>query len=90
MVFAPSQSMIVYPSDSLAQETNVTKIQPLMKKIPQLKIELDQPRSFRSDRYAFSNLVSYFQGAGSKIVSKSCQVAIGDEVDAWPVIRKNR
>lgn len=76
MVFAPSQSMIVYPSDSLAQETNVTKIQPLMKKIPQLKIELDQPRSFRSDRYAFSNLVSYFQGAGSKIVSKSCQVAI--------------
>ena len=90
MVFAPCQSMIVYPSDNLASETNVTKIQPLMKHITQLKIELEQPRSFRSDRYAFSNLISYFQGAGSKIVSKSCQIVIGDEVDQWPKIRKNR
>ena len=90
MVFAPCQSMIVYPSDSLASETNVTKIQPLMKHITQLKVELEQPRSFRSDRYAFSNLISYFQGAGSKIVSKSCQIVIGDEVDQWPKIRKNR
>lgn len=72
----------------LAAESNMTKIQPLMKRIPQLKAELSKPKSFRSDRYAFSNLVSYFQGAGSKIVSKSCQIAIGDEVDAWPVIGK--
>jgi phage terminase large subunit GpA-like protein len=88
MVFAPCQSMIVYPSDNLAAESNMTKIQPLMRRIPQLKAELDKPKSFRSDRYAFSNLISYFQGAGSKIVSKSCQVAIADEVDAWPVIGK--
>ena len=88
MVFAPCQSMIVYPSDNLAAESNLTKIQPLMRRIPQLKAELDKPKSFRSDRYAFSNLISYFQGAGSKIVSKSCQVAIADEVDAWPVIGK--
>ena len=59
-----------------------------MKHIPQLKAELEKPRSFRSDRYAFSNLISYFQGAGSKIVSKSCKIAIGDEVDVWPVIGK--
>ena len=90
MIFAPCQSMIVYPSDNLASETNVTKIQPLMKHIPQLKLELERPRSFRSDRYSFSNLISYFQGAGSKIVSKSCQIVIGDEVDQWPKIRKNR
>lgn len=88
MVFAPSQSMIVYPSDNLAAESNTTKIQPLMKHIPQLKSELEQPRSFRSDRYAFSNLISYFQGAGSKIVSKSCQIVIGDEIDQYPVIGK--
>ena len=88
MIFAPCQSLICYPSDNLASETNVTKIQPLMKHIPQLKVELEQPRSFRSDRYAFSNLISYFQGAGSKIVSKSCQIVIGDEVDQWPKIRK--
>lgn len=88
MIFAPCQSLIVYPSDNLASESNLTKIQPLMKRIPQLKTELDKPKSFRSDRYAFSNLVSYFQGAGSKIVSKSCQIVIGDEVDAYPVIGK--
>ena len=88
MVFAPCQGMIVYPSDSLASETNLQKINPLMKHIPQLKSELDKPRSYRSDRYAFSNSTIYFQGAGSKIVSKSCKVAIGDEIDTWPVIGK--
>lgn len=88
MVFAPCQGMIVYPSDSLAAETNLQKINPLMKHIPQLKAELDKPRSYRSDRYAFSNSTVYFQGAGSKIVSKSCKVAIGDEIDTWPTIGK--
>lgn len=84
MVFNPSQSLICYPSDSLAAESNSTKIKPLMKHIPQLKAELSKPRSFRSDRYAFSNLVSYFQGAGVKIVSKSCKIVIADELDQWP------
>lgn len=88
MIFAPCQSLIVYPSDNLASESNLAKIQPLMKHIPQLKAELEKPRAFRSDRYAFSNLISYFQGAGSKIVSKSCKIVIGDEVDQWPVIGK--
>lgn len=88
MIFAPSQQMIVYPSDSLAAQTNQTKILPLMRHIPQLKAQLDKKRSYRSDRYAFSNSISYFQGAGSKILSKSVQCAVGDEVDAWPVIGK--
>ena len=86
MVYSPCQSMIVYPSDDLAETTNKTKLFPLMKHIPALKEELDKPRSFRSDCYRFSNLVSYFQGAGSKIVSKSCKIVVGDEVDAWPPI----
>jgi hypothetical protein len=30
--------------------------------------------------------MSYFQGAGSKIVSKSCKIVVGDEVDAWPTL----
>jgi len=76
MLFDPCQSLIVYPSDGLAAEMNQTKIKPLMKHIPQLKDELERPRSFRADRYAFSNLASYFQGAGSKIVSKSCKIVI--------------
>lgn len=63
MIFAPCQQLIVYPSDNLAAEMNQGKILPLMKHIPQLKLQLEKPRSFRSDRYAFSNCTSYFQGA---------------------------
>lgn len=88
MIFAPSQQLIVYPNDNLASQTNLTKIQPLMRHIKVLKDQLSKPRSFRSDRYSFSNCTSYFQGAGSKIMSKSCQVVVGDEVDAWPVVGK--
>ena len=42
-----------------------------------------KPRSYRSDRYKFSNLISYFQGSGSKIASKSCKIVVGDEIDQW-------
>lgn len=86
MIYSPCQSLIVYPSDNLAIETNQTKLLPLMRHIPVLKQELERKRSYRGDCYKFSNLISYFQGAGSKIVSKSCKIVIGDEVDAWPVI----
>ena len=83
MVFAPCQSLIVYPADDKAIETNLTKIQPLMRHIPVLKEQLKKPKSYKSDCYKFSNLISYFQGAGSKIVSKSCKIVVGDEVQAW-------
>ena len=61
MIFKPCQSMVVYPSDLKAQETNQVKLKPLMRHIPGLREELAKPRSFRADRYRFSNLVSYFQ-----------------------------
>lgn len=48
-----------------------------------LKEELLRPRSKRSDRYKFSNEIVHFQGSGSKIISKSCQIVIGDEIDTW-------
>ena len=82
MVFNPCQSLIVYPNDQLAVATNQTKFLPLMRHIPVLKQELQKPKSFRSDCYKFSNLVSYFQGGGAKIVSKSCKIVIMDQVDA--------
>ena len=82
MIYSPCQSLIVYPNDELAVATNQTKFLPLMKHIPLLKQELQKPKSFRNDCYKFSNLVSYFQGGGSKIVSKSCKIVIMDEVDA--------
>lgn len=85
LVYNPCQSLIVYKDEKLSIETNQTKILPLMRHIPLLKQELERKRSYRSDCYKFSNLISYFQGAGSKIVSKSCKIVIGDEVDAWDV-----
>lgn len=86
MVYAPCQSLIVYPSIELAIATNKTKLKPLMRHIPQLNQQLQRPNSSKSDCYKFSNLVSFYQGAGSKIISKSCKIVIGDEVDAWPKI----
>lgn len=82
MVYNPCQSLIVYPTDQLAIATNQTKFLPLMKHIPVLKQELQKPKSYRSDCYKFSNLISYYQGGGSKIVSKSCKIVIMDQVDA--------
>lgn len=82
MVMNPCQSLIVYPNDDLAVATNQTKFLPLMKHIPILKQELQKPKSYRSDCYKFSNLISYYQGGGSKIISKSCKIVIMDEVDA--------
>ena len=86
MVYSPCQSLICYPSIQLAVATNKTKLKPLMRHIPTLNEQLQRPNSSKSDCYKFSNLVSYFQGAGSKIISKSCKIVIGDEVDAWPKI----
>lgn len=85
MQYNPCQSLIVYPSDNLAIETNQTKLLPLMRHIPLLKQQLERKRSYRSDCYKFSNLISYFQGAGRKIVSKSCKIVVGDQCDAWDV-----
>lgn len=86
MVFNPCQSLIVYPNDQQAIGTNQTKFLPLMKHIPVLRQQLKNKRSYSRERYFFSNLISYFQGAGIKIVSKSCKIVIGDEVQAWPTI----
>lgn len=82
-IFSPCQSLVVYQSDDRASQTNKTKLLPLMRHIPILKQELQKPRSYKSDCYRFSNLISMFQGAGTKIVSKSCKIVVGDEVQAW-------
>lgn len=83
MCFNPCQSLIVYPSDDLAIATNQTKLKPLMRHIPILKQQLQKPKSCKQDCYKFSNLISFFQGAGVKIVSRSCKIVVGDEVDSW-------
>lgn len=83
MLMNPCQSLVVYQSDDRASQTNQTKLLPLMKHIPILKQELQKPRSYKKDCYRFSNLISMFQGAGTKIVSKSCKIVVGDEVQAW-------
>lgn len=85
MVHNPCQSLIVYPSDDLANSTNSTKLRPLMKHIDVLNRQLTFGK-YNKECYKFSNLISWFQGAGRKIVSKSCKIVVGDEIDAWPTL----
>ena len=82
-IYTPCLSLVCYESDNKAAEINKDKLLPLMKAIPELSAELAMPKSFRSDRYSFSNLTSYFQGAGSRISSKSSRVNVADEQDDW-------
>ena len=82
-IFKPCLSLVCYPSDDLAEEVNNNKLQPLMKEIPQLAAELAKPRSKKIDSYEFSNLISYFMGAGSRVTSHPAQIRVADELDDW-------
>lgn len=85
MIFEPCLSIVCYPSEEKAIQCNQEKMIPLMRAIPHLKNELDNPRSFKKDCYNFSNLKSYFMGAGSRVTSQSARIRIADEVDDWVV-----
>ena len=86
MIYKPCSMLVAYPSDELSFDINRSKYEPLISKIPQLAAELDKPFCKRQDRYRFSNSTMFFQGAGRKIVSKSCKIRIADELSAWPSI----
>lgn len=77
------QAITVYPSMDLSVETGMTKIIPLIKKIPQFAEEIEKPFAIRSDRIKLSNCIAYFLGNGSKIVSRSCKLVLGDECSIW-------
>lgn len=77
------QSIVAYPSDQLAAQTATVKFLPLFKSIPQFQADLEKPFAIRSDRFRLSNALIYWQGAGTKIVSKSCKLVIGDECALW-------
>lgn len=83
MIFKPSSMLVVYPSDDLAYDINKSKYEPLISKIEGLAKELEKPFCRRQDRYCLSNSTMYFQGAGRKIISKSCKIRIADELSAW-------
>lgn len=87
MVDKPCSNLCVYPSDDIAEKVNRTKYEPLIRKIPQLAAELERPFSRRNDRYTFGASTMFFQGAGAKIVSVSCKIRVGDEIDQYPVIK---
>jgi hypothetical protein len=72
------QAIITYPSLELAVETSTVKFIPLFKKIEQFKEEIEKPFAIRSDRLKLSNNLIYWQGAGTKIVSKSAKMVLGD------------
>lgn len=87
MMFKPSSMMCVYPSDDLAQDVNKIGYEPLMRKIPQLNEELQRPYAKKKDCYILGASTMFFQGAGSKIMSKSCKIVVLDEEDQYPVVK---
>ena len=82
-VYNSLQVIVAYPSDDLATETSQTKFVPLFRKIPQFQEDLTKPFAIRSDRLKMSNAIIHWQGAGRKIVSKSCKMVVGDECAVW-------
>ncbi len=85
MIYNPCSMLCVYPSDDLAESVNKMKYEPLIRKIPALAAQLDKPRTRRADGYFFDTSIMYFQGAGTKIMSRSCKIMVGDEIDQYPV-----
>ena len=77
------QCILVYPSIQLAVETANTKLVPLLRNIEQFRQDLQQPFAIRSDRIKLSNALAYFQGAGSKIVSRTCKLVLADEASIF-------
>ena len=82
-VYNTLQIIFCYPSLQLAVQTSTVKFLPLFKKIDQFKEEIEKPFSIRSDRLKLSNAIIYWQGAGTKIVSKSCKMVVGDQCAVW-------
>lgn len=82
-VYNTMQSVICYPSIDLAVETSTVKFIPLFKRIEQFKEQIEQPFAIRSDRLKLSKNLIYWQGAGTKIVSKSCKFVLGDQCAVW-------
>lgn len=54
-----------------------------MRKLKQFEEELDMPFAVRNDRLKLSNALIYWQGAGSKAVSRSCKLCIADEASIY-------
>lgn len=82
-VYNSLQAIICYPSLQLAVQTSTVKFIPLFKRIEQFKEEIEKPFAIRSDRLKLSNALIYWQGAGTKIVSRSSKMVLGDECAVW-------
>lgn len=87
MEHKPCSMLCVYPSDDLAADINRTKYEPIVKHIPSLASELTRPNAARRDRYIFGGSTMFFQGAGAKIMSRSCKIRVADEEDQFPVVK---
>ena len=83
----PTSNLCVYPSEEAAADINRTKYLPLIRKIPALAAELERPFSMKKDQYIFGAATMFFQGAGIKIMSKSCKIRVADEEDQFPVVK---
>jgi len=88
--FYPASNMIVYPSDPLAQRVNKDTVEPLMKCSEKIRKELERPFAMKAGEYRLSDSVTYFQGAGSPIITTPVRFMMADEINDWPEALKEQ
>lgn len=83
MAYNQLQCIMVMPSLDLAVETAQVKFIPLLRQIPQFAEQINAPFAIRNDRVKLSNAILYWQGAGSKVVSKSAKLVLADQASIF-------
>lgn len=83
MANCPGPTLIVWRNIDEAKDMFSDRMLPIMRRIPRLAKQLERPGKTKKDRYDLGSMVLYNCGAGSPVLSKPCEVTIGDEVDFW-------
>jgi len=76
-------AIVIYPNEKEALESNRDTLEPLIRRIPSLAIDLNKPKCKTANSYHLTenNSIIYFQGGGTQVLSKTCNYAVMDEVD---------
>lgn len=87
----PAPTMVVYPSDDLAERTTESKLEPMVRSC---KVLADKWRKNDSKKLAlkFSDMIVYLTGANSPadLASTNIRNLFMDEVDKFPAASKKR
>lgn len=85
----PSPTMLVYPTDKLAEATSENRVQPMIKACPQVKRRWDENSSSRLE-LQFDGMYIAINGANSPstLASRPIRYLFLDEVDKYPAASK--